>query len=52
MYVDNTTTAEDIRAEIERVEKELESCRLTRYDREGLHDYINYLESFLPREIG
>jgi len=52
MRIDNMTTADDIRAEIERVEKELESARLTRYDREGLHDYLNYLFSFLPREIG
>lgn len=52
MRIDNMTTAEDIRDEIERVEKELDSARLTRYDRESLHDYISYLMSFLPREIG
>lgn len=52
MRIDNTTTADDIRAEIERVEEELNSARLTKYDREGLHDYVSYLLSFLPREIG
>lgn len=52
MSITNITTVEEIQAEITRVEEELNSSRLTRYDREGLHDYLNYLYSFLPREIG
>lgn len=52
MYVGPGTTQKQIKAEIARIEDELAYCRLTTEDRQALHEELDYLYSFLPRENG
>lgn len=53
LHITNITTPEQIQKEIQKIEDELNTSKtLTIYDREALHEEINYLSSFLPREIG
>lgn len=48
MNVTTGTTQEDIKAEIEKIEEELNtSWHLTRWDREALHEELYYLYSFV-----
>lgn len=48
MYVRSYTTQRQIRAEIERIEQELNANRhLTTEDRQALHDELDYLYSFV-----
>lgn len=47
MYVRANTTQAEIKAEIERIEDELNHGRLTAWDRQALHDELDYLYSFV-----
>lgn len=47
MYVRAYTTQAEIKAEIERIEDELNRGRLTTWDRQALHDELDYLYSFV-----
>ena len=48
MYVRKNTTQAQIQAQIERVENELNAnWRLTKEDRQALHDELDYLYSFI-----
>lgn len=47
MYVRAYTTQAEIKAEIECIEDELNHGRLTAWDRQELHDELDYLYSFL-----
>ena len=51
MYVTAGPTIKEIEREIRRIEAELEG-RMSDRDRQALHDELDYLESFLPVEIG
>ena len=51
MYVTPGTTTKEIEREIRRIETELEG-RMSDRDRQALHEELDYLESFLPAEIG
>lgn len=47
MYVRAYTTQGEIKAEIRRIEDELNHERLTAWDRQALHDELDYLYSFV-----
>lgn len=48
MYVRSYTTQRQIQAEIERIEQELSAnWRLSKEDRQALHDELDYLYSFV-----
>ena len=50
-YVTPTTTIQEIKEEISRVNLELNTNkRLTKIDRIALHEHLDYLNSFLPVE--
>lgn len=50
-YVTPTTTLQEIKKEIDDVNRELNTNkRLTKIDRIALHDHLDYLISFLPVE--
>lgn len=52
MYVRPETTEKQIRREIEAIEEELrENKYLSDIDRISLYDELDYLESFLPKEV-
>lgn len=52
MYITPGTTIEQIQKMIEQTEWELANEILTDNDREFLHEELDYLYSFLPKEIG
>lgn len=53
MYVTYGTTQKQIKAEIRKINEELSENRwLTVEDRIVLHEELDYLESFLPKEVG
>lgn len=53
MYVRPGTTEKEIRRQIKAIEEELQENKyLSDIDRQSLHDELEYLESFLPKEIG
>lgn len=47
MYVRSYTTQAEIKAEIKRIEDELDHGCLTAWDRQALHDELDYLYSFV-----
>ena len=53
MYVRPWTTQKEIEREIRNIENELNTSRfLTVEDRVVLHEELDYLYSFLPKEVG
>ena len=52
MYVTPGTTQKEIEREIRRIEDELSYPNLPAEVREALHDELDYLRSFLPKEVG
>ena len=52
MYVRMNTTQAEIQRKIREIEEELNENRwLSAEDRIALHDELDYLESFLPKEV-
>ena len=52
MYVKPGTTQQEIEKEITRIEEDLMNTNLPEEVREALHEELDYLRSFLPKEIG
>lgn len=52
MYVRPYTPIKEIEQEIEKLEQRLKSKLLTWQDREMLQEELDYLNSFLPQEVG
>jgi hypothetical protein len=52
MYVRPYTPIKKIEQEIEKLEQRLKSKLLTWQDREMLQEELDYLNSFLPQEVG
>ena len=52
MYVTPGTTLKEIEHEIKRIEEDLTWPNLPDEVREALHEELDYLRSFLPKEVG